>query len=350
MIKMGNSDNICSMVDLYALNALDQHELDSYIPHLNKCSICQKRIRELNEIVIYLDLYNMQETVPPKGMEQRIFSKLLSNKQPFFKKWKRQIIVSAAILSCIIAVCVGMNFYKTEVPEIVKNIDNIPNKNRDTPNKKDDQNINKKNDQKEKQKHVFDDNVLDNETSNKRGSDLNINNQTQERQNNSTEKRKPKQEKKNTHKPSNPSNDHQNKSPVVPPDKPNDDEQNNEEPPDNEPVDKEPPNDQPNEPPSDDDRGIVIANIDAGVDVDIDSDINVNADLDVNAGINTGIIDENISLIMVSESDILLSNNQQSLLQKFVSSHFINNLINVVEKQEKRAQKQSKSAQKREKT
>jgi len=99
------------MADLYVLNALDQDELHKYISHLDECSNCKERVRELNEIAVYISLYNMNETAPPQGMEERIFSKLPSRKRVFFKKWKRSLIISVAVITCIMLIFAGVHAY-----------------------------------------------------------------------------------------------------------------------------------------------------------------------------------------------------------------------------------------------
>jgi len=101
------------MADLYVLDALDQDELQKFISHLNECPNCKERVRELNEIAIYIGLYNMKETTPPPGMEERIFSKLPVKKCMIFRRWKRSLLISVGVITCIMFMIASGDAYST---------------------------------------------------------------------------------------------------------------------------------------------------------------------------------------------------------------------------------------------
>jgi anti-sigma-K factor RskA len=68
----------CEVVELYALGALQEDEMERFSVHLKDCSECQKLVKEYREVIDVLPLAS-EPVEPPSGLKKRILSQVLES-------------------------------------------------------------------------------------------------------------------------------------------------------------------------------------------------------------------------------------------------------------------------------
>jgi hypothetical protein len=95
---MSVKNDLCSLVEVYALGGLEEEELLLFEDHLEKCPNCQLELRELGPVVDHL-LDSLPQYKIPKDLKKKVFDHIRKNTDFFDKDTKK----STRLYSCYIA-------------------------------------------------------------------------------------------------------------------------------------------------------------------------------------------------------------------------------------------------------